>query len=239
MIKNLILILLLFPLVLNAADEVEPATNAWKGEGELGFTSTSGNSDTENLNARLTVSRESDQWKHIASLDSIKNKSEDETTADSLVLKGRSEYSLGEKSYAFGQLRLEDDEFSGYEFQRSLTFGAGSRFIENDKQLLDASIGLGYRSLKDRETEDTEEDSIVTAEAKYEYKISETATFNQTILIESGDENRYTESDTSLKTKINGNLAAKISYLVKRNSEVPDGIEKSDKITTISLVYAF
>jgi putative salt-induced outer membrane protein len=239
MVKKLALILLLFPLASMAADEVEPAPGGWQGEGELGFTSTSGNSDTENLNARLTVSRESDQWKHIASLDSIKNKSEDETTADSLVLKGRSEYSLGEKSYAFGQLRLEDDEFSGYEFQRTLTFGAGSRFIENDKQLLDASIGLGYRSLKDRETGDTEEDSIVTADAKYEYKISETATFNQTILIESGDENRYTESDTSLKTKIDGNLAAKISYLVKRNSEVPSGTDKSDKITTISLVYAF
>ena len=239
MVKKLTLILLLFPLVLNAADEVEPTADGWKGEGELGFTSTSGNSDTENLNARLTVARELEQWKHTASLDSIKNKTEDETTADSLVLKGRSEYSFSEKSYAFGQLRLEDDEFSGYEYQRTLTFGAGSRFIENDKHLLDASIGLGYRSLKDRETGDSEEDAIVTAEAKYEYKISETAIINQAILIEYGDENRNTESDTSLKTKINGNLAAKISYLVKRNSEVPDGIEKSDKITTISLVYAF
>lgn len=239
MVKKLALVLLLVPLVLKAADEVEPNPSGWKGEGELGFTSTSGNSDTENLNARLAVSRESDQWRHKASLDSIRNESDGETSADSQVLKGRSEYSLGEKSYAFGQLRLEDDEFSGYEYQRTLTFGAGSRFIDNDKHLLDASIGLGYRSLKDRETGDTEEDNIVTADVKYQYKISETATFNQTILIEDGDENTYTESDTSLKTKIAGNLAAKISYLVKRNSEVPTGIDKSDKITTVSLVYAF
>jgi len=79
----------------------------------------------------------------------------------------------------------------------------------------------------------------VTADVKYEYKISETAIFNQAILIEDGDENTYTESDTSLKMKIEGNLAAKISYLLKRNSEVPSGTDKSDKITTISLVYAF
>ena len=222
-----------------AADEVEPTAGAWKGEGELGFTSTSGNSDTENLNARLAVSRESDQWKHTASIDSIKNETDDETSADSQVIKARSEYKLGEKSYAFGQLRLEEDEFSGFEYQRTLAFGAGSRFIENDKHLLDASIGLGYRSLKDRETEDTEEDNIVTAGVKYEYKISETATFNQAILIEDGDENTYTESDTSLKIRIVGNLAAKISYLLKRNSEVPSGTDKSDKITTVSLVYAF
>jgi len=56
MLKKLALILLLVPLVLNAADEVEPTPSGWKGEGELGFTSTSGNSDTENLNARLAFS---------------------------------------------------------------------------------------------------------------------------------------------------------------------------------------
>lgn len=239
MFKKLPLVLLLVPLVLNAADDAGPTASGWKGEGALGYTSTSGNSDTENLNARLAVSRESDQWKHTASLDSIKNETDDETSADSQVLKGRSEYNLGEKSYIFGQLRLEDDEFSGYEYQRTLTFGAGSIFIENDKHLLDASIGLGYRSLKDRETGDTEEDNIVTAGLKYEYIISETATFNQAILIEDGDENTYTESDTSLKIRIVGNLAVKISYLLKRNSEVPSGIDKSDKITTVSLVYAF
>jgi putative salt-induced outer membrane protein len=239
MVKKLALILILFPLVSMAADEVDPTPVGWTGEGALGYTSTSGNSDTENLRARLAVSRESDQWKHTASLDAIKNESDDETSADSLALKARSEYNFGEKSYAFGQLRLEDDEFSGYEYQRTLTFGVGSRFIENEKHLLDASIGLGYRSLKDSETEETEEDNIVTADVKYEYKISETATFIQTILIEDGDENTYTESDTSLKIRIVGNLAAKISYLVKRNSEVPASIDKSDKITTVSLVYAF
>jgi putative salt-induced outer membrane protein YdiY len=74
---------------------------------------------------------------------------------------------------------------------------------------------------------------------KYEYIVSETATFIQTILIEDGDENTYTESDTSLKIRIVGNLAAKMSYLLKRNSEVPSGTDKSDKITTVSLVYAF
>jgi putative salt-induced outer membrane protein len=58
-------------------------------------------------------------------------------------------------------------------------------------------------------------------------------------LIESGDENTYSESDTSLTFRIVGNLAAKISYLVKRNSEVPPDIDKTDEITTVSLVYDF
>ncbi|NNE63504.1 MAG: DUF481 domain-containing protein, partial [Gammaproteobacteria bacterium] len=69
--------------------------------------------------------------------------------------------------------------------------------------------------------------------------ISETSKFGQTISIEEGEENTHTESETSLKLQIDGNLTAKLAYLIKRNSEVPANTEKTDKITTISLVYGF
>lgn len=239
MLRKLLLIVFFIPLVSIAADNVEVEQGVWKGEGELGFTSTSGNTDSESLNARLGIAREEGKWTHAASLRAIKNTTDDETTADSLLFTEKSEYKLGEKSYAFGQLRYEDDEFSGYDYQASLSFGLGSRFIENERHLLDASAGLGYRGIKDSETGDSEEDAIVTGEVNYAYKISETATFTQKFYVESGDENTYSESDTGLKMQIAGNLASKISYLVKRNSEVPDGIDKTDKIFTVSLVYGF
>ncbi|MDH3633627.1 MAG: DUF481 domain-containing protein [Gammaproteobacteria bacterium] len=239
MLKKLLLIIFFIPLVSNAANSVEEEQGVWKGEGELGFTSTSGNTDSENLNAKLGISREEGKWKHAASLGAIKNTTEDETTADSLLFKEKSEYKLGEKSYAFGQLRYEDDEFSGYDYQTSISFGVGSRFIENEQHLLDASIGLGYRSIKDSETGDSEEDAIITGEAIYAYKISETATFTQIFYVESGDENTHSESDTGLKMQIVGNLASKISYLVKHNSDVPSGTDKTDKIFSVSLVYGF
>ena len=239
MIKKLLPIIFFVSMVSNAADSVEAEQGYWKGEGELGFTSTSGNTDSENLNARLGVAREEGKWKHAADLRAIKNTTADETTADSLVFREKSEYKLGEKSYAFGKLRYEDDEFSGYDYQTSISFGLGSRFIEDEQQLLDASIGLGYRSIKDSATGDSEEDAIITGEVIYAYKISETTTFTQTFFVESGDENTHSESDTGLKTQIAGNLASKIGYLVKHNSDVPSGIDKTDKIFSVSLVYGF
>lgn len=239
MLKILTLIVCLLPLTLQAADDSATEQAGWKGEGALGFTSTSGNTDSENLNASLGIAREVDRWKHSASIELIRNEVDGETSADSQVLKLRSERGFGEKSYWFGQLRHEEDEFSGYDSQSSVSLGAGSRFIENDKHLLDASIGVGYRSLEASDSGDSEEDAIVTGNLLYEYKISETATFSEAILVESGDENTHTESDTALKMTIEGNLAAKISYLVKHNSDVPDGTDKSDEITTISLVYGF
>ncbi len=239
MLKKLIPIVCLFPLILNAAEHDESAPAKWKGEGEFGFTSTSGNTDSENVKASLKISRELEQWKHKASIEAFRAEADDVTSADSLVLRGRSEYTIEENRYLFGQLRYEDDEFSGYDYQASLTLGVGSRLIQNERQLLDLSIGLGFRSIKDTATGDTEDEGIVTAELAYEHKISESATFIQTILIESGDENTHSEAETAMKTKIDGNLSAKISYLLKRNSEVPTDVDKTDEIVTVSLVYGF
>ncbi|TNF34119.1 MAG: DUF481 domain-containing protein, partial [Gammaproteobacteria bacterium] len=174
-----------------------------------------------------------------ANLEVLKTSTDNVTSADSLVFKEKSQYSLTEKSYAFGKLRYEDDKFSGFDYQAALTFGFGSRFIENDAHVLDASIGAGYRSSKDAATQETHDEAVVSADAKYEYKISSTATFSQAVLIESGEDNTHSESETVLKTRINGNLSSKITYQIKHNSDVPVGIEKTDKILAVSLVYSF
>ena len=73
----------------------------------------------------------------------------------------------------------------------------------------------------------------------YAYKISETATFRETALIEVGEDNTFLQSETALSTQINGTLSAKISYLVKHNTDVPADVEETDEIVTISLVYGF
>ncbi len=239
MTKVVLLVWWLFPVLLYAAESTEPDPSVWKGEGEFGFTSTSGNSDTENLNAGLGISRESEKWKHLASLKAIRAESGGDTSADSLVFKGRSEYSLNDESYLFGKLRYEDDEFSGYDYRTSLALGIGSRFIDNGRHRLDASIGLGHRRTKTSVTKDTDDEGIVTADLVYEYKISETASLRETVLVEAGDENTHSESDTSLTLKISENLASRVSYLLKRNSDVPPGTDKTDKIFTVSLVYGF
>lgn len=235
----LTLFLCFLPMVLPAADENDMQQATWQGEGALGFTSTSGNTDSENLNASLKIGRQHDRWKHSASVESIRNEVDDDVSADRNVIKLRSEYGFGEKSYLFGKLRYEDDEFSGYDSQTALSFGVGSRLIENERHLLDASAGIGYRKLEESDTGEEDESAILTGDLRYEYKISESATLSEAILVESGDENTYSESETALKMAINGNLAAKFAYLVKRNSDVPEGTDRTDTVTTVSLVYSF
>lgn len=80
---------------------------------------------------------------------------------------------------------------------------------------------------------------IVGADLLYEYQISETAALTERLLLEAGEDNIYSESETALRARINGVLSARLSYLVKHNSDVAAGQDRSDRFVTVSLVYSF
>jgi len=219
---------------------ISSSTNAneWTGEGEFGFTSTSGNTDSQSLNAKLGVGKKYNKWSHNAKLELLQSSTEGVDSADSRVFTEKSEYRFAEKTYVYGKLRHEEDEFSGFDHQSVISFGAGHVFVEDGMHYVEASVGIGFRDIED-DTGIEEQDAVVDAEFKYAYKISETSEFNQNFLVESGDTNTYSKSETFLKLVVVGNLGAKFGYEVKHNSDVPVGVEKTDKISTVTLVYSF
>lgn len=236
--KRYLLIACLLPSLGLAADEADNKS-AWSGRGSLGLTTTSGNTDSDNLNTSLQLSRESQDWKHSFSVDSLQGRVDDEVVADNLVLRARSELNFEGPSYGYGQARYEENPFGGFEHQASLVAGAGSRFIENESHLLDLSLGLGYRDTKDSEFSVTTNSGILASDLRYEYKFSATSTFIQTGFLEAGEDNTHIESETALLSKISSAFSSKISYLVKHNSDVTPDIKKTDTILNVALVYDF
>ena len=235
--KYLMLIVLLIPNLAAAVDK--PKTNEWKGEGELGYTSTSGNTESESLNAKLGVEKTHEKWTNKAKLDTLQASTSGVKSADRSTLSARSEYKYAKKMYAYGAVRYEKDKFSGYDNQSSISFGLGAQFIKNENHELDASAGLGYHQKKETATAKVIGEGILIGNLNYAYIISTHATFKEKILFEAGNSNTYSESETSLKMKINGNLASKIAYTIKNNSTVPAGSKKTDTITSVALVYGF
>jgi putative salt-induced outer membrane protein len=225
---------------MNPAESADPGPAAWKGEGELGFTSITGNyTQSENMNAKLSGTLELDTWTHSASVRSIRAEKREKPSTDIVEFNGRSKKKFDEESYYFGKLRYEEDKFSGFDYEASLSFGAGSKFLEREKLLLDASIGLGYSNLKNSLTKDTDSEIIVTADLVFEYEISETATVKEVVAVERGRDNIYRKSDTTLTVRVEGNLAVKLGYLVKQKIDNSADTDKRDNITTVSLVYGF
>src|SRR6185503_20934033 len=60
------------------AQDANSATNngGWSGSGEFGFASATGNTRSQNVNAKLGLNQENEQWKNSFFVDALRSKSQ-------------------------------------------------------------------------------------------------------------------------------------------------------------------
>jgi len=218
----------------------------WKGEAELGVLVTSGNTEETNANGRLALTHEIEKWRNNGELSSKYSEAEGETTTEEYKASAETDYKFAERQYWFLRGAYEDDRFSGYDFESSATTGYGHRVWESgDRSFLDLSAGAGYRYNKlktpDADGNDAEEEAIARLAGHFDYALSETSLFRQKLSTEIGldDNNTVSESETSVRSTIVGNLSMKVAYRVKHVSDPPEGAERTDTETLLSLIYGF
>ncbi|MEN8220218.1 MAG: DUF481 domain-containing protein [Pseudomonadota bacterium] len=213
--------------------------SGWKGEGEFGFTQTSGNSETQSFVAKLALSYQLTSWKHEAQIEALRSEDDSVLSAERYELNLQSNYLLSEKSYLFGKLRYEEDSFNGYDYQASLIFGYGHQFIDTERTGLKLEAGIGWRQGELKIITESNDETVGFLGVSFRHKIGSHSEFTQEFQVEGGSNNIYSESDTGFKVNIMENLAMKLSLLVKNNSDVLSGTEKTDTITAVTLVYNF
>ena len=59
-----------------------------------------------------------------------------------------------------------------------------------------------------------------------------------TLLVEAGSDNTFVQNDIGIQVAINKTLALKAALQARHNTDVLDGIDKTDTLTTINLVWA-
>jgi len=229
-------LLLVFPGLLFSAGNVSAE---WTGSGELGLVFARGNTDTETLNTELKLQYTRERWTNASRLSYLKSESDGDLEAERLVFDNKTDYTLSDVSYLTGVARYDRDEFSSFEFQTSLAVGYGRKLIDTERQAFSVEIGPGVRYSEIRDTGETETDLIARGGADYRLQISETAEVTNRSLIESGSSNTFLENETALTVSINAALALKTGFLVRHNTEVEPGREKTDYLSTVNLVYSF
>lgn len=224
--------------LLLVATGVSAQNEGLSGQVAFGYLAQSGNSDNENMNLNFGGDYVAEYWTHGLDGRAVKASTAGVTTAESYGLRWQSKRELSERDYIFGLAAWDKDEFSGYEKQIREVVGYGRRFLDGERHALNAEGGVGARQadLRDGTSED---ESIARLSMDYTLQLSETAKFEQRFSVESGSENTYTESATSLTTEVFGNFSVVLSYTIKRNSDVPVGTQKKDTFTAVSLEYSF
>jgi len=214
----------------------------WQGEGELGFTNTSGNTETESLLAKLSLGYKQTSWEHNLKFEALRAEDNKKLTAERYGANLQSDYKMSKHSYLFGKLRYEEDHFSSYDYQGSFILGYGNHVIDTERTSLKLEIGAGVNKNElelDNVTTQSQEQAVAYAGLNFSQKIGTHSEFTQDIRVEGGEDNVYTESDTGFKVNIMENLAMKLSVLVKHNSEVAAEKKKTDTVTAVTVVYGF
>jgi putative salt-induced outer membrane protein len=211
----------------------------WSGKGTFGGVLARGNTETETINLNLDVENKLDEWTHKAGASMLRTVTDDITSADRWELRGESQYSLTERSYLFGALRYEDDAFTDYEYQATLSGGYGYRFITNDTTKLEGQIGAGYREAEVRLTGEQQDGIIARGALDFEHKLTTTTLIYDRFLVESGSDNTFVQNALGVEVKINDTFALGLDYAVRHNTDVLPGTDKTDQVLTANLVYGF
>lgn len=212
--------------------------SAWDGEVGFGLTLASGNSDTKNASGTLDLSQERIDWRHAIQFSALYSEDSGTRTAQRYRLAGKSDYKLPENKFLFISGAYEDDDFSAYDFQATMTVGYGWRVIERADQVLDLEIGPGFR-YSELKAGGSDEEVVLRVAGKYSLDISPTAQFGQTLQVESGSAATISRSVTSLTTAVSGALSLRAALEMKHNSGAPSGTDELDTLTTLSVVYKF
>ena len=225
-----------FPSVPPGEDAVP--TGRWLGEVVVGFAANTGNTEATNLNAKLLLGYEVDDWRHTVNLSGHRASDAVGTTAERYVLTGKTDYKLSDVDYVFLTGQFERDRFAGIDRRTSEALGYGRELLATDQHKIPAEAGLGARQVSFVDGRE-ENDAIVRLAGGWLWTISETSEFSQRLVIETGDTNTYSESTTALKTNLIGSIYSSLSFTVKHNTTVPAGLVSTDTFTALQLEYRF
>lgn len=227
------------------------------GSAELGMLYKTGNSNSGDIKSGLDLRLQTGRWLSLLDINillkkaDIENEDGDthfETTDQKWTATSQTNYTIdkNEKNYIYGNIWYEDNEFSSFVNQSSISSGWGRNWYKSDKASLWGDIGPGYKRdlVKSTDTEPsmTEDSWIVQIQALYIRKLGQHIELKQSLsakhAIRSSDNSIY-KAETTITTKLISTLQLKFTFTLDYNTDVEDDTENTDTQTAATLVYSF
>jgi putative salt-induced outer membrane protein len=233
---------------------IAPAAHAqvaWTGKAELGVVLASGNTESKSANTKFDLKSESEKWINTFFVGALYGENGSFSTAERYETKYQADFKISDRMSWFGALRGEQDRFSGFAYQTTASTGASYKFIDSPTTKLQASLGAGYRRLKnevlvktdageviDRIEGEVESDPVATLSSDYEHSFTEFTKITNKLLVESGSDNTALQNDIALQVSMTETLALAVGLGIRYNTDPPALAESTDTLTTINLVYS-
>ena len=215
------------------------AEDGWSGTGELGLAIAKGNTDNETLVGKFQLAREDETWRHAVLASFLYGTSDGLENARRYELLGSSGYRFAERHYVFGSGRNERDQFSSDEYQTTIAGGYGFEAFMSEETKLVFEIGPGYRWSKEQDVRVHNNEAIARGFMDFSHQLTETTRLYDTLLIESGGDNTFVRNDLGVQVKMTDALALKAGFEIRHNTDVAEGSKRTDRLTTVNIVYGF
>lgn len=210
----------------------------WKGEGQIGASQSSGNTESVGLSAGVALARKGIDWTHKFRAQADYQRTNGKTSVERYLGELEPQYRINDRTFAYGLGRWEHDRILGYDTRWNLSGGLGYKVVDSKKMTLSLKGGPAFRQT---DFVSGEEDTELTALAGLDFgwQLSPTLRLTQVASTIVGESNSSTSSQTALSAKLTGALSARIAYSAQIDTSPPPGIESVDTQTRFTLVYGF
>jgi putative salt-induced outer membrane protein YdiY len=217
-----------------------PPPPHWQTKVGFGFAYTTGNTDTQNLNLTFDVLHDPKTKNvFIARGLWIRNKTDDELSADRSGFDIRDEYTFSGRTFALVELGFQQDAFKELDYLWTPLVGVGHHLVQSDTIQLTVSgaVGGAFEKLLDQ---DATSDGTFKARQSLQWKISESAQLSQTVwgLWKFSDaSDSYYHFDISLSSSVTGWMEIQLSLVDDyKNKRATPELEKNDLAVLANLV---
>ena len=212
----------------------------WTINASAGLALTSGNSDTNTINAAYDLTYDP-QRRNVIKSDALmlRGETEGELSANRIGINVRDEYKLTARTYVFGQNQYLRDEFKNIDYLIAPSGGLGYKLFDSDATKLSVDAGLGAVWEKNPLI-DVRTSGAVTLGEKFVQTLTATTTLTQTF----GGLWKTDDFGDSLIT-VGAGVGVAISTRTQLKVEVldtfknlpPPTVEKNDVAVLMAIVY--
>lgn len=219
-----------------------PPPKPWASSFGAGLAITSGNTDTKNVNVSFTTKYDP-KTKFVFKADALYLRGDangvkqvDKATADA-----RGEYSLSDRTFAFGELNYLRDPFKGVSYFVAPLVGGGYRIIKTDTRNLSVDGAAGAEVESTTGFGRTTSGALKAGE-DFDWALSPTSKITQKLngiwkTNDFGD--AFYHFDAGLTTTVATRVELKLAYVYDYKTRPAFGAKKGDSALFAALLYKF
>ena len=210
----------------------------WHGEGELGASKVTGNTDTTDIAVGIHLTKEGLKWTHKFNFTADYQHAQGVAGVDKYLAGYEANYKINARIFTFGLLQWDRDHFAGFNTRVTESVGLGYNIFHTPALVWDVTLGPAFRQI-DQVAGPMQYDVEARLATHLAWNISDATVLTEDMSFYIGGGNNTSQATTAITTKLIGALAARASFNIKKETARGPGTKKTDTASRVTLVYGF